>query len=193
MTPSSIRAVIFDMDGTITKPYLDFRAIRAAIGISEPLLENMMALPPGPARDRAFALLEQFEEEAAEASKLNDGARQVLEALSGRGVPSALLTRNSRRSTERVLVKHSLSFQAVVTREDAPVKPRPEPLWLICDKLGVRPSQVLMVGDFTFDILAGRNAGTRTAFLTNGRETVHAADAVPDHVLDRLTDLLAVL
>src|SRR6185436_18002714 len=115
MTPP--RAVIFDMDGTLTRPHLDFNAIRAAIGIPEPLLENMLALPPGPERDRAFSVLERFEEEAAELSVLNDGAKSLLDFLSGRGIPMGLLTRNSRRSTDRVLLKHSLRFEVVVTRE----------------------------------------------------------------------------
>jgi HAD superfamily hydrolase (TIGR01549 family) len=190
MTPSGIQAVIFDMDGTLTRPYLDFPAIRAAIGIGEPLLENMLALPPGPERQRAFAILDRFEEEAAEASELNDGVRDVLEFLSSRRVPSALVTRNSRRSTERVLRKHALSFRIVVTREDAPAKPRPEPLWMICEKLGVMPAHALMVGDFKFDIVAGRNAGTRTALLTHGRTPPYVREVPPDHVLERLADLL---
>jgi HAD superfamily hydrolase (TIGR01549 family) len=183
-------AVIFDMDGTLTRPYLDFRAIRAAIGIAEPLLENMLALPPGPDRDRAFEILDRFEEEAAEASELNDGARDVLSFLAGRAVPLGLVTRNSRRSTDRVLRKHALSFGIVVTREDAPAKPRPEPIWMICEKLGVQPPHALMVGDFKFDIAAGRNAGTRTALLTNGKTPSYLKEIPPDHVLDRLEDLL---
>jgi HAD superfamily hydrolase (TIGR01549 family) len=190
MTPAAIHAVIFDMDGTLTRPYLNFPAIREAIGIGEPLLENMMALPPGPERDRAFAILDRFEVEAAEASELNDDTRAVLEFLSTRRVPSGLVTRNSRRSTDRVLQKHALSFPVVVTREDAPAKPRPEPLWLICEKLGVKPPQVLMVGDFKFDIVAGRNAGTRTALLTNGKRPSYLQEVPPDHVFDRLSDLL---
>jgi len=185
-----IRAVIFDMDGTLTRPFLDFRAIREAIGIGEPLLENMLALPPGPQRDRAFSILDRFEVEAAEASELNDGALQVLEFLAERRVPSGLVTRNSRRSTDRVLGKHALSFKVVVTREDAPAKPRPEPLWMICEKLGVRPADVLMVGDFKFDIVAGRNAGTRTALLTNGKTPSYLKEVSPDHVVERLADLL---
>jgi HAD superfamily hydrolase (TIGR01549 family) len=185
-----IRAVIFDMDGTLTRPFLDFPKIRKAIGIAEPLLENMLALPAGPLRERAFAILGRFEEEAAEASELNDGTREVLDFLSGRGVPAALVTRNSRRSTDRVLSKHALSFQVVVTREDAPAKPRPEPLWLICERLGVEPPQALMVGDFKFDIAAGRNAGTRTALLTNGKAPSYLKEISPDHLLDRLADLL---
>jgi len=185
-----IDAVIFDMDGTLTRPYLDFPVIRAAIGIAEPLLENMLALPLGPERERAFEILDRFEVEAAEASELNDGARDVLEFLTSRRIPSALVTRNSRRSTERILSKHALSFRVVVTREDAPAKPRPEPLWLICEKLGVRPAQALMVGDFKFDIVAGRNAGTRTALLTNGKLPGYLKEVPPDHLLERLADLL---
>lgn len=190
MTPPPIRAVIFDMDGTLTRPTLDFPSIRAAIGIAEPLLENMLALPPGPDRDRAFEILDRFETEAAEVSELNDDAREVLDFLAARRIPSALVTRNSRRSTDRVLRKHGLSFEMVVTREDAPAKPRPEPLWLICGKLGVEPPHALMVGDFKFDIVAGRNAGTRTALLTNGKTPSYLKEVPPDHVLARLGELL---
>ena len=188
MTP--IRAVIFDMDGTLTRPYLDFPAIRKAIGIAEPLLENMLALPPGAERERAFGILERFEDEAADASELNEGTQDVLGFLSSRGIPSGLVTRNSRRSTDTVLRKHSLSFEIVVTREDAPAKPRPEPLWLICERLGVKPAQAVMVGDFKFDIVAGRNAGTLTALLTNGKTPSYLAEVPPDHLLHRLSDLL---
>jgi len=188
-----IRAVIFDMDGTLTRPFLDFGRIRAEIGLGEPLLENMLALPPGPARDRAFAVLERFEDEAADASELNDGARDVLRHLADRALPAALVTRNSRRSARRTLEKHELRFEVVVTREDAPAKPRPEPLWLICERLGVPPAQALMVGDFKLDVLAGRNAGTRTALLTNGRRASFLPEAPPDHVLERLSDLVRIL
>jgi HAD superfamily hydrolase (TIGR01549 family) len=188
-----IRAVIFDMDGTLTRPFLDFPAIRKAIGIGEPLLENMLALPHGPERLRAFEILERFEDEAAEASELNDGVHDVLGFLSKRGIPSGLVTRNSRRSTDLTLRKHTLSFEIVVTREDAPAKPRPEPLWLICDRLRVPPGEAMMVGDFKFDIVAGRNAGTRTALLTNGKTPSYLKEITPDHVLDRLSDLLRLL
>jgi len=46
-----------------------------------------------------------------------------------------------------------------------------------------------MVGDFKFDILAGRNAGTRTALLTNGKLPSYLKEIEPDHLLDRLEDL----
>lgn len=189
MTHPPIGAVIFDMDGTITRPTLDFPGIRAEIGLAEPLLENMLALPHGPARDRAFAILERHEEIAAGASELNDDVRDVLAFLAERTLPAALVTRNSRVSVKRVLEKHRLGFDVVVTREDAPAKPRPEPLWLICERLGVAPARALMVGDFRLDIVAGRNAGTRTALLTNGGPAKYLEESPPDHVLARLGDL----
>jgi HAD superfamily hydrolase (TIGR01549 family) len=192
MPPPAPRAVVFDMDGTITRPYLDFKVIRAAIGLPEPLLENMLALAPGPDRERAFAALERFEEEAAERSELNDDAAEILSFLSARGVPAALVTRNSRRSAVRVLEKHGLRFEVVVTREDGPVKPRPEPLWIACRKLDVPPARALMVGDFTFDVVAGRAAGLRTALLTNGKPPSFPAEATPDHLLSRLGELRAL-
>ncbi len=184
-----IRLVVFDLDGTITRPFLDFRRIRAEIGLPEPLLENMLALPAGPARDRAFAILEGHEDDAAARSELNEGAREALAFLRARGVFAAVVTRNSRRSVRRVLEKHALAFDLEVAREDAPVKPRPEPLWLICGRLGVPPAEALMVGDYKYDVLAGRAAGLRTAILVHGAPPSYVEEVRPDHVLGRLDEL----
>lgn len=190
MTPRPIRLVVFDLDGTITRPFLNFRRIREEIRLPEPLLENMMNLPPGSARDRAFAILEHHENEAAERSELAEGAVDILNFLRQRGIPVGLVTRNSRRSVSRVLEKHNLTFDLVVTREDAPLKPRPEPLCLVCNRLGVPPAEALMVGDYKYDILAGQAAGLRTALLLVGdRRSFRLEEARPDYVLDRLEDL----
>jgi HAD superfamily hydrolase (TIGR01549 family) len=178
------------MDGTLTRPFLDFPRIRAEIGLPEPLLENMLALPDGPARDRAFSLLERFEDEAAGRSELNDDVPEVLTFLKSRSLPTAVVTRNSRRSVDIVLARHALAFDTVVTREDGPIKPRPEPLWLICGRLGVDPARALMVGDFKFDVVAGRAAGLATALLTNGKRPAYLDEVRPDYVLSRLGDLL---
>lgn len=186
----TLRAVIFDMDGTLTRPFLDFPAIRAAVGVPEPLLENMLAMAPGTERDRAFAILEKFEDEAAGKSELNPGARELLDFLARRSIPTGLVTRNSRRSTDLTLTRHSLRIDYAVTRDDAPAKPRPEPLWKICERFRVLPANTLMVGDFKFDILAGRNAGTKTALLTNGTVPSYVKEVEPDHLVERLEDLI---
>lgn len=186
------RLVIFDMDGTLTRPYLDFPRIRQALDLPEPLLESLQALPEGPGRDRAFALLAEFEREAALASELNPGAREILEFLPRHGVASALVTRNSRLSVRTVIEKHALRFDTTVTREDAPPKPRPEPLWLICERLKIPPAQALMVGDHAMDVEAGRNAGMRAALITNGTIPEHLERIAPDHVFATPADLLGL-
>ena len=182
-----IRAVIFDMDGTITRPWFDFRKIRDEIGVPEPVLENMQKMPPGPERDRAFEILERYERKGVEESQLNDGAREAVAFLKERGIPTGLVTRNSRRSTEGVLAKHGMRFDVVVAREDAPIKPSPEPLLLICRRLGVPPAETLMVGDYKYDITAGREAGTRTCLITNALIPPFPVEA--DHVIERLDEL----
>jgi HAD superfamily hydrolase (TIGR01509 family) len=184
-----VRAVLFDLDGTLTRPWFDFAKIRAEIGLPEPLLEHMLAMGPGAERDRAFRILERWEDEGARVSELNDGAAEIVRWLGESRIPRALITRNSRRSAGATIAKHALEFEAVVAREDAPVKPRPEGIWLACDRLGVAPAEALFVGDYRYDVLAGRAAGTSTAVLTNGRRPAFLDEIRPDHVLDRLADL----
>jgi hypothetical protein len=60
------RAIIFDMDGTLTRPLLDFAAIRADIALTadDPILETMARMAPD-ARQRAEAVLRRHEDAAA--------------------------------------------------------------------------------------------------------------------------------
>src|SRR5438045_2627562 len=98
--PSLPAAVLFDMDGTLTEPMLDFPRIKAEMGIGDrPILEALAEMNP---QDRlaAEAVLHRHEEEAARGSLLNPGCRELLEWLDARGGATAVLTRNCRRGVE---------------------------------------------------------------------------------------------
>jgi HAD superfamily hydrolase (TIGR01509 family) len=167
-TFTPIRGILFDMDGVVVEQRLDFPAIKQEI-FGNPqgfILERMDGLTP-PERARAEAILERHEAAAAMTAKPMDGIVPFLRWMDGEGLRRGLVTRNSRKSVDLVLARLDLRFDAVVTREDAPPKPAPEPVWLACRRLGLRPSEVLFVGDFEFDMLAGRRAGTRTVLLRN--------------------------
>src|SRR5436305_3857524 len=126
------RAILFDMDGTLTEPMLDFPRIKAEMGIGQrPILEALAEMDEQE-RQRAQIVLARHEEEAAARSTLNPGCRELLEELASRKILTALITRNSRVSVQTVLERHRLKIAVLVAREDAAPKPSPEPLRVAC-------------------------------------------------------------
>ena len=163
------------MDGTLTEPLLDFPRIKAEMGIGAgPILEALAAMTELDRR-RAEAVLCRHEEDAAARSTLNPGCLELLDHLLGRGIGTALITRNSRRSVETVLQRHRLKIGVLVTREDAPPKPDPSPLHHACGLLGVGNAAAWMIGDGQYDIEAGLAAGIRTVWISHRRERNFAA------------------
>ncbi len=78
------RVVIFDMDGTLTRPCLDFDRIREEIGVSEPILEAMQSMSQADLA-RSEAILERHEALAAANSELQPGAAEVVAAIRSDG------------------------------------------------------------------------------------------------------------
>jgi len=164
-----IRAVIFDLDGTITQPYFDFDAIREEIGLardSGPVLESMEKMTPAQ-RQRAERILHRHEQKAVTQSKLNSGARETLSALRAAGVRIGVLTRNQRSNALAIAGKHKIQFDAVIGREDGPVKPDAFGVLQLCRQFGVKPAETLLVGDYLFDLLCAKAAGAVAVLLAN--------------------------
>src|SRR5262249_28174909 len=107
---------------------------------------------------------------------LMPGARELVNELRRFAVPQGILTRNSREMTELALRRLDLVFDPVLTREDAPPKPDPAGLIAICRTWDVAAADVIFVGDFQFDLLAGRRAGMKTV--------LYAPDGPPDDAHD---------
>ncbi len=186
-----IGGILFDMDGVVIQQRLDFPAIKWEIfGDTQGfILERMAGLPPAE-RARADAILERHETAAAAGAEAMDGILPFLQWMDARVLKRGLVTRNSRKSVDLVLARLRLRFDAVVTREDAPPKPAPEPVWLGCRRMDLRPSEVVFVGDFEFDMLAGRRAGVRTVLL---RGPVLTTSEHADLIVDSLAELQASL
>ncbi|MGE5851263.1 MAG: HAD family hydrolase [Candidatus Methylomirabilota bacterium] len=186
-----VGGVLFDMDGVVVEQRLDFLAIKQEIfGTTHGFILERMAELSLPERTRAEAILERHETTAAAAATPMDGIISFLAWMESRGLRRGLVTRNSRKSVEAVLARLGLRFDAVVTREDAPPKPAPDPVWLACRRMGLPPSATLFVGDFEFDMLAGRRAGVRTVLLRSHeqRSSEHA-----DYTVDSLAEVRGLL
>ena len=195
-----IRAVLFDFDGTLTEPgSLDFGVIRDAVGCPKgrPVLEFINSMASQAERAEAFKILDAFEAEAARQSRPNAGAEEVLEFLCVRGMKVGIISRNSLASIRTALDNfgriQSLDFAIILSRDD-PFNPKPSPEGILAAVriLGVPAAQVLVVGDFVFDVEAGHKAGALTAFLTN-RGSSHPCAYPSDFTLEHLGELKEIV
>jgi HAD superfamily hydrolase (TIGR01509 family) len=188
-----LRAVIFDLDGTLVDFNLDIKRIKREIfgfDAEQPLLEMIDTLAPEK-RKEALAKVVEYEVSAAKRAELKPGVKEVMQSLRSRGIALALATRNCRQAWEIVAERYCLAFDAVVTREDAEPKPSPAQFLLALKLLGVSPEQALAVGDHAFDYLAARSAGVKIALLDNKFSSAYLNKA--DFVLHSLGDLERVV
>lgn len=189
-----IRAVIFDLDGTITEPYFDFDAIREQMGLAEdsgPVWESMAKMSPDQ-RQRAQEILDLHESRAVTESKLNPGAKKTLKAIREAGLPVGILTRNRRSNALAVARKHGLEFDAIVDREDGPVKPDAFGVVRICGQFGVEPAETLVVGDYLFDVLCAKAAGAVAVLLVNSSRSAEFADRA-DFAIEKIDRILQII
>jgi hydrogenase expression/formation protein HypE len=195
-----IAAVLFDFDGTLTVPAaLDFAAIRAAVGCpyGMGLLEFLAGLADPAERLRKEAVLDDMETAAAGKTVENPGATELVSWLHGQGVPLGIITRNTRRSVDASLARlpgiEAGWFGVIVTR-DLPLDPKPLPdgVHYAAKQLGVDVAELLVVGDYAFDIEAGRRAGAQTMYLHNVPDAPFHGEGA-DFVVHSLAEALAVI
>ncbi len=181
--------IIFDLDGTLTVPVLDFDAIRAEIGLPPGPILEALADWDDERRQAALAILHRHEERAAQNSQLHDGARETIDRLRAMGFPIAVLTRNARRWAEFVFAKHGLSIDALYARDDGVIKPSPQPILELCRAAACSPTASWMIGDHLFDLLSGNAAGCTTALMIGDAQPPSYADQA-DHVIQRLLEII---
>jgi HAD superfamily hydrolase (TIGR01509 family) len=185
------RAILFDMDGTLTQPMLDFPRIKSDMGIGNgPILESLALLEESRRREAELFLL-AHEELAAEKSTLNTGCRDLLDWLAAEKIPVALVTRNSRQSADTVIRRHALQITVRITRNDGPFKPSPAPLHLACRQLGIESADAWMVGDGQYDVESAAAAAIRSIWISHGKP--RHFDAEPWMTVPNLTELMGIL
>ncbi|WP_369989537.1 HAD family hydrolase [Pseudomonas xanthosomatis] len=170
MSLAAIRHWVFDMDGTLTVAVHDFAAIREALDIptEHDILTHLAALPAQEAAAKHAWLLEH-ERDLAVASKAAEGAVELVRELAARGCRLAILTRNARElahvTLEAIGLADCFPVEQVLGRDEAAPKPDPDGLLQIARAWGVAPAEMVMVGDYRFDLDCGRAAGTRTVLV----------------------------
>ena len=212
---SSVRALIFDLDGTLIDSKQDLiRSVNAMlvemghktlpedtisgyIGHGAPVLISR-ALGNGATeeeRERALKFfLAHYEEHKLDSTRAYAGVAEALEGL--REFPMAVLTNKPVRVSRRILERLGLAkyFRAVYGGNSFETK-KPDPLGAkkVLEELGASAGQAMMVGDSEVDVQTARNAGTLAAAVNYGFGTHDRAAYPADIYLDRLTDLAPLL
>ncbi|MET0288472.1 MAG: HAD family hydrolase [Pseudoxanthomonas sp.] len=198
VAPRDRRHWVFDMDGTLTVAAHDFALIRRALGVApgDDILDYLAGLPAAQAEAR-HAWLMAHERELARQSTAAPGACELVRALRARGDRIAILTRNAQVLATLTLdcigLGEEFPADAVLGRESAPPKPRPDGLLQLAARWQVAPDRLVMVGDHAHDLRCGRAAGALTVLV--GPENrwpaladVHVTDC---HALMGLVGLVA--
>ena len=219
MIESEIRAVLFDLDGTLIDsapdlgaaadsmrtrrglPSLPLELYRPMAGAgARGMLGVAFGMAPdhpdyGPMREEFFTAYESC---MTERTRAFDGVQELIDALVARSLPWGVVTNKSMRFAGPLTAQMPLfrSAGAVVGGDTTPYpKPHPAPLFEAARLLGLPPQACIYVGDDERDVKAGKAAGMYTVaahygYLGNDRG-VHewGADA---HIASP-TELLALL
>jgi phosphoglycolate phosphatase len=187
MTIVAVRAVLFDLDGTLLdtvpdlhaavcsmlqdlgRPALPEESIRSYVGrgvanlVKRSLADSLDAAEDGsPAPADALASFRMhYARENGRRAQLFPGVIEGLQAIRGLGLQMAVITNKPQAFTRPLLEMTGLAeyFSVVVSGDSLP-KHKPDPMALLwtCGRLGVSPLDALFIGDSVNDFLAARAA-----------------------------------
>ncbi len=182
MSRSTLRAVLFDLDGTLLDTAPDLVRVLNQVRVEQgrELLPWALArtqvshgssglirlgfpdLAGEPLERLRLRLLELYADQLTVGTALFDGCQQVLDTLAARGLAWGIVTNKPGFLTAPLLAALGLDRAAgcVVSGDTLPQrKPHPAPLLLAASQLAIPPQYCLYVGDAERDVQAAKAAG----------------------------------
>ena len=216
MNPSTPRAVLFDLDGTLADTAPDLAGavnlLRTARGLTP--TDDALLRPVASAGARgligaAFGItpqdeeysalrdrfLENYTNNIAVHSRLFDDVPALLEGLEKVGIVWGIVTNKVTYLTEKLVPQIGLGHAACVVCGDTTPHPKPHPAPLIeaAHRIGIAPEQCWYVGDDLRDIQAGQAAGMFTVAAGWGYCETPAVAWGADLTIDSPAQLLDVI
>lgn len=207
-----IKAVIFDMDGLM----VDSEALHVAaynavinplgfnlteeenrqryIGVGDPeVIKDLLLRHKMPITEEEFSSKKSLEYERLQANvKANPGLAELMRKLKDAGVKMAIASNSSLSNITQVVVNLGLEdlVYGYLSGEDVPSpKPAPDLFLLTAQKIGVDPSDCLVLEDSPVGIAAAKAAGMK-AFAIPSKDTLHMDFTDADRKLGSLWDVL---
>lgn len=208
------KLLVFDLDGTLIDSKQDLiesvNAVRAHMQLPQlpgPLIASYVgngapvlirkAMGPEASDDVVAKALDYFvryyHDHSLDNTRLYPGCKDVLDAAKDKQIACAILTNKPVRISRHILDGLGVSqffFQVYGGNSFPTKKPDPQGLHSLVSEAGVQPSETLMIGDSSVDIMTARNAATRSVGLTYGLQPESLREVPPDILLDRMEDLI---
>lgn len=218
VTLNDIKAVIFDLDGTIASFNLDYKSVRGDVrsylmqmdipasllaaneSIFEMLKKTEIYLKNSgkfqsfeEIRNQALLIAEKYELEAARDTSLLPGVSEVLKALKRMNLKIGLFTLSGDKAARHVLQRFKLGdfFGVAIPRNKVNyVKPNPEHLGMALKVLDVLPEETVVVGDSKVDMESARELKAVAVGLPTGNSTSEQLIAHgANYIITSITDL----
>jgi phosphoglycolate phosphatase len=214
-----IKAVIFDLDGTLANFNLDYKTLRAEVrsylmrtgvptsllNVNESIFEMLKkaeifiknnsksAETFEEVRSQSFAIAEKYEMEAASTTSLISGANETLKDLKRMNLKMGLCTTSSEKAANYILQRFKIDdfFKVMVPRNKVKyVKPHTEQFELALKTLGVRPQATVIVGDSNVDMQSAKELKAIAVGLPTGLSTTEQLMSNgANYIITSLTDL----
>src|SRR5712691_7217420 len=197
-TLAGVRALIFDLDGTLIDSKLDL-----ALAVNATLAE--MGCGPLP-HERIYGYVGQgapmliqralefflvyYHAHMLDNTVTYPGVREGLAQLAE--LQMAVLTNKPVRFSREILAGLGLaSYFRYIYGGNSFERKKPDPMGVerLLGDFGLAPSEAMVVGDSEIDVLTARNAGTWACGVTYGLGSERLADYPPDILLDSLAEL----
>ncbi|KAK6929691.1 Haloacid dehalogenase-like hydrolase [Dillenia turbinata] len=211
VTPrAKLRGVVFDMDGTLTVPVINFQAMYRAVLGDEEYVALRSTNPSGidilhhienwspEKQQKAYQIIADFEKDGLDRLQIMPGAMELCGYLDANKIRRGLITRNVKDAVDLFHQRYEITFCPALSREFRPYKPDPAPLLHICSTWGVQPNEVIMIGDsLKDDVACGKRAGAFTILLdeTGRYEKPEYAkvEHKPDFKVSSLKEVISLL
>ncbi len=207
----TIKAVFFDLDGTLLDsapdffmamhrlmdeyqlPRIDETEIRATVSDGGRALTtlafNLTADDPG-FKERHMRLLDLYYEEMGKNCVFFEGIEELILRIKQANLYWGIITNKPARFTDPILERLTLPAHpnlVICPDHVRHTKPDPEPLFLACNKVGCKPDEALYLGDHKRDIDCAIAAGSpsiavRFGYIKSGDDIrAWQADYIVDH------------
>ncbi len=214
----NIKAVLFDLDGTLTQYNLDYHLARVKVaeeinnlhlGRIDPnsgLTINAMLNPfEGKMTEKDFAMLllriygvmEKYELEFAKSVEILPNVQTTLQTLKDNGLKTAIVTNNGRLAAKETITRFRINslIDVLVTREDA-FKGKPDGATVkeALTRLEVESGDAVFIGDSIVDIIAARNSNVVSVAIPSGpTSSSDLLEYAPDYMINSISELSSLI